>query len=531
VRRRLFKLRSDEPLNPHVGTAAPGRVAVVRKAALFGGIALLLLLIIGMVFSSGLFTGGDVLSHGRFHDVHVYRPKSDVQHFVMFFSGDGGWDDGLADIARSLAAQGALVAGIDTSDLFEELEKDGGKCVFPVGDMENLSHFVQAYYKLPTYFTPVLIGHSAGASLVYAALAQAPPGTFTGGLSLSFCADLDLRKPLCKAGSLDYTVRADGEGVTLTPPAKALAAPWVAIHGTEDEVCSINQARAFVARTPQARFVELPGITHNYGEMSSWMAQFDAAYASVVAHEPPHLTAPPKTLADLPIIEVPPTGTGIDDTFAVLFSGDGGWAGIDRDVANELASRGVPVAGWDSLRYFWTARTPSGVSNDLDRILRYFSQHWHKSKAIVVGYSQGADVLPFAINRLPPQSKGLVERTVLMSIGQTAAFEFHVTNWFGSGSHELPIGAEMVRMSGASTVCLYGAGDSDSICPKVAPRNAKVVELAGGHHFGGSYGHLADIILGQTAAAPAAAPPTAESTASAAPPGQSTASAPNHSVQ
>jgi type IV secretory pathway VirJ component len=233
--------------------------------------------------------------------------------------------------------------------------------------------------------------------------------------------------------------------------------------------------------------------------MESWLPQFDSAFSSIAALEPPHLQAPPQSLADLPIIEVPPTGTGVDDTFAVLFSGDGGWAGIDREVANVLASRGIPVAGWDSLRYFWTPRTPSGVSVDLDRILRYYAEHWQKKKALVIGYSQGADVLPFAVNRLPAQSRILVERTVLMSIGQTAAFEFHVTNWFGSGNHELPIGVEMAKMSAANTLCLYGEGDDDSICPKVAPAHATVIELAGGHHFGGSYEHLADVILSRSA--------------------------------
>ena len=141
---------------------------------LCGALALLCLTLTGVISCSSGFSGSETLSHGRFHDVYVYKPKSEVQHFALFFSGDGGWDDGLGDIAKTLAAQGTLVAGIDTSDLFEELEKDGGKCVFPVGDMENLSHFVQAYYKLPTYYTPILIGHSAGASLAYAALAQAP---------------------------------------------------------------------------------------------------------------------------------------------------------------------------------------------------------------------------------------------------------------------------------------------------------------------------------------------------------------------
>jgi type IV secretory pathway VirJ component len=259
-----------------------------------------------------------------------------------------------------------------------------------------------------------------------------------------------------------------------------------------------------VSKTPDARFVALPGVTHNYSDMESWLPQFDAAFTSITALEPPHPQAPPQSLADLPIVEVPPTGTATgtatDDTFAVLFSGDGGWAGIDREVADVLASRGIPVAGWDSLRYFWTPRTPSGVSVDLDRILRYYAEHWHKTKALVIGYSQGADVLPFAVNRLPAQSRALVARTVLMSIGQTAAFEFHVTNWFGSGNHELPIGVEMAKMSAANTVCLYGEGDDDSICPMVAPAHATVIKLAGGHHFGGSYEHLADVILSGSAA-------------------------------
>jgi type IV secretory pathway VirJ component len=484
-------------------------VMSVRTVRFFGAAALLCLALIGVSACSGASSGVETLSHGRFHDVHVYKPKSEIRHFAMFLSGDGGWGDGLAEIAQSLAAQGTLVAGIDTADLFEELEKDGGKCVFPVGDLENLSHFVQAYYKVPTYFTPILIGHSAGASFAYAAIAQAPPGTFTGALSLSFCADLDLHKPLCKAGSLDYTPRADGEGVRLVPTSKALPAPWIALHGSEDEVCSIDEARMFVAKIPDARFEELPGITHNYGDMSSWMPQFDAAYATLVAREPHPLQAPPRSLADLPIIEVPATGTGnerpaLGDTFAVLFSGDGGWAGIDRDVAAELASRGVPVAGWDSLRYFWTARTPSGVSGDLDRILRYYADHWHRKKALVIGYSQGADVLPFAVNRLPARSRALIQRTALVSIGQTAAFEFHVTNWFGSGSHELPIGVEMAKMSAGNTLCLYGQGDNDSICPKVGPTHATVVQLPGGHHFGGSnsYARLADVILTGEAPAP-----------------------------
>jgi acetyl esterase/lipase len=48
----------------------------------------------------------------------------------------------------------------------------------------------------------VLIGHSAGATLAYVALAQARPRTFAGALTLSFCTELDLTRPLCAAPPL-----------------------------------------------------------------------------------------------------------------------------------------------------------------------------------------------------------------------------------------------------------------------------------------------------------------------------------------
>ena len=105
------------------------------------------------------------------------------------------------------------------------------------------------------------------------------------------------------------------------------------------------------------------------------------------------LPPPPATLADLPLVEVPATGTG--DTFAVLLSGDGGWAGLDQDVAAALSTQGIPVVGLDSLRYFWTPRTPDGLAADTDRMIRYYLAHFVKQRVLLIGYSQGADVLPF----------------------------------------------------------------------------------------------------------------------------------------
>ena len=62
--------------------------------------------------------------------------------------GDEGWEPRYhADaMARQLVRQGAMVTAIDWAKLKANLEADGDQCVFPDGDLENLSHFVQAYF-------------------------------------------------------------------------------------------------------------------------------------------------------------------------------------------------------------------------------------------------------------------------------------------------------------------------------------------------------------------------------------------------
>jgi type IV secretory pathway VirJ component len=189
---------------------------------------------------------------------------------------------------------------------------------------------------------------------------------------------------------------------------------------------------------------------------------------------------------------VPTTQAG--KRFAVLLSGDGGWAGIDKSLGTALAAQGVPVAGFDSLRYFWGPRTPDELAADLDRVIRYYAAHWNRSEVLLVGYSQGADVLPFAINRLPAATRASVRLTALLGPGQKASFEFHLANWIGP-SGDRPIAPEALKLAAASTLCIYGAAEKDSLCPELAPEHARAVALTGGHHFGGDYAALAALIL------------------------------------
>jgi type IV secretory pathway VirJ component len=454
---------------------------------------LLLTLLLCAVTASCSPPPSEVLAHGRFKSVTIYHPRGDVQEVVLFLSGDGGWQLDTDRMAKVLQAHGALVLGIDEPALLASFTAEKSTCFFADGDLENLSHYVQAYYRLPTYITPVMGGYSAGATLAYATAAQAPPGLFAGVLTLGFTPDYESTKPFCKGEGVHFVRRADGKVLTLLPDPK-LALHWVDVHGVDDSVCPAPAAAAFIRHIHNAQLSLVPGVEHDFADPRQWSGQVRGALDTVSAGMRTAQPAAPLSLKDLPLVEVASSGTGNDDVFAVLLSGDGGWAGIDKDVARSLAERGIPVVGWDTLRYFWTKRTPEGLARDLDRTLAYYAASWNRPHALVIGYSQGADVLPFAVNRLPKATRSMILTTTLLGLGRNAAFEFHLANWVGPTAG-LPILPEYQQLSRANTLCVFGAGDKDSLCTDLPAGTAGITQLPGGHHFDGDYDGLARLVL------------------------------------
>lgn len=412
------------------------------------------------------------LSHGRFRDFVVYAPAAAPTSFVLFLSGEAGWNPAAESMAQQLVQLGAMVAGIDLPKFQADLEADPAQCVFPDGDLENLSHFVQAYFHNATYLPPMLVGLDSGATLAYGVLAQAPRDTFASALTVDFCPASTLRKPLCKGSGLG----------------SALGNPWVALQTRTAKTCDAAAAGGFVAKVQGAASLTLPALG---------MSSFNAAFAKLAAASSrSRLAPPPAALGDLPVVEVPArAGVPQSDEFAIVMSGDGGWAGIDQDIAAALTAAGIPVVGLDSLRYYWTARTPEGLAADTDKLIRYYLAHFNKKRVLLIGYSQGADVLPFAVNRLPAATRANVALAAILGMSEHALFEFHVSSWISdsnSGPATLP---EVDRITGMPVLCIYGADEKDSLCPKLDPKKIIVVKVKGGHHFDGDYAGLAQQIL------------------------------------
>ena len=441
------------------------------------------------------------LPAGRFGTVTVYIPEGTPKSVAIFLSGDGGWNLGVISMAKALVDMGAVVIGVDIRQYLGALgkaaQREHAPCQLIAGDFENLSHQIQKEIGMFVYHVPVLVGYSSGATVVYAALVQSPPGTFAGALSLGFCPDQDFSgAALCPGAGLHYS---QGNKTDLIfEPAKNLKQPWIAFQGQKDEVCAPAPVDVFAAQTTNGQVVKLPLVGHGFSVERNWMPQFLESYASITAHVET-ATVRPADIGDLPVNEVRAEGPSNSDEMAILLTGDGGWAGLDQELAAQLAASGVPTVGLNSLKYFWTERSPAETAKDVARVMSHYLAAWNKQRVLLVGYSFGADVLPFVVNRLPPELRARVATVSLLGVDSNASFEIRIAGWVGADDSGPPTQPEVAAMVGVPVLCIYGEGESDSICPGLTtrPEHTKITlaEVGKGHHFSGEYATLAERIL------------------------------------
>lgn len=213
-----------------------------------------------------------------FKKVWIYGNTVNPSSVVIILSGDGGWVLGVVDAARHLAKQNALVIGVNCMPYLRYLRKQHMECYPMADDIEKLSVFIQNKYHIP-YTKPVLLGYSLGATLAYGMLAQAPSGTFRGAISLGFCYDLEMPKPMCRGVGLESVKRVK-KGYDLQP-CKHLTEPFIIIQGGRDKECKFCLAKDFATATAHAEIIELPRIKHGGLGLRKWMPTILETYARI----------------------------------------------------------------------------------------------------------------------------------------------------------------------------------------------------------------------------------------------------------
>lgn len=408
-------------------------------------------------------------TEGRFGDVAIYPPTASPAALILVFSDANGWDAPLDRGAGTLAGAGVGVVGIDLPAYKRGLTAGSDGCHYLISEVEDLSKRLQREFGFTGYQSPILAGIGEGGTLAYAALAQSPAATVAGAVSVDPAPSLTTTVPLC-AGAPSEAAPSGGFRYGAPP---RLPGWWLV--SPPDAVPAALRALA----TPE------PG---GGPPTERLFALLRARLAAAPAHES-------NAIADLPLVELPaahPRGA-----MAVIYSGDGGWRDLDKTIGEALAGDGLPVVGVDSLRYFWRAKTPDQVARDLARIVRRYTPVWGTPKVVLIGYSFGAGILPFAYNRLPAEVREQVVQISLLGIEPRASFEFRVAGWLGVGpdADAPPVLPEVERFPPGVLQCVYGDDEQDTLCRDPALAGAELVRTSGGHHFNGDYAALARTIL------------------------------------
>ncbi len=416
-------------------------------------------------------------SNTRMGEIRLFEPDDKSRAFVFLFSDTNGWSPADDDVAHELMDRGAVVVGVSLDTYLAQLRASSDGCHYVISEVEALSKELQRQRGAEVYRSPILAGRGAAGTFAYAALAQSPAATVAGAVSFDPAPSLATRVPLCEGAPARPLV---GGGFAYGP--KRELAGWLRVAGREND-----PALAFLMpRIPKAALVTLDPSAPRTG-----------AFASLVLDERVLAdSAAPEDLSDLPLIELkslkPPR------YLAIFLSGDGGWRDIDKQVAEQLAQGDVGVVGLDSLRYFWTHKSPARVAGDLERILWHYRGTWSVERTVLIGYSFGADVLPAAMNHLSREARATIAQISLMAIGTRNPFEVHITEWLGAEEDEPetgdPIAPEVEKIDPALLQCFVGEEDTDSLCRAAAFAKAERVQTSGGHHFDGDYAALAQRI-------------------------------------
>jgi len=224
-----------------------------------------------------------------------------------------------------------------------------------------------------------------------------------------------------------------------------------------------------------------------------------AAFAAFALTAGPAL--PASALPGVSGDQIPVASSKAGDTLAVFYSGDGGWAALDKSLARYLADNGVPTVGVNSLTYFTTKRLPAGAAADLAQALRAYERLWGRSKVTLIGYSFGADALPAIIPQLPADLRSHIGRLVLIGTGANGDLQFHPASWFNVATPDsYPVRRAIAalmdgKMAGMKITCVYGDTEKADICASLPDAEVSKVRLPGDHHFNRDYAALGAAVL------------------------------------
>jgi type IV secretory pathway VirJ component len=165
-------------------------------------------------------------------------------------------------------------------------------------------------------------------------------------------------------------------------------------------------------------------------------------------------------------------------------TGDGGWRGFDIKLANEFKVHEMSYRTLNAFRYFWSAKSPDQLAKDMTPLLRDYLIKLHRTELVLVGFSFGAEIMPFLFNRLPEDIQVKVKQIVLITPAGTSDFAIHLTDMIGAEhTYEYNVVSEVEKIKMTRVLTIFGSKERSTFPENHKQDNVKILFVKGSHHF------------------------------------------------
>jgi len=167
----------------------------------------------------------------------------------------------------------------------------------------------------------------------------------------------------------------------------------------------------------------------------------------------------------------------------IYFSGDGGFNAFSNTICNDLYKNGYGIIALNSKSYFWKKKTSQQTAAFIEPYIQKYLKEQKQSSVVLIGYSFGADVMPFVYNSLPKAIQKITEKIVLLAPSPSTDFEVHLLDMAGgTGTYNMDVASEINKIHEAS-IHIINSTKSDFPVNKVKNKNAYTTVVKGNFHF------------------------------------------------
>ncbi|MEP7110688.1 MAG: AcvB/VirJ family lysyl-phosphatidylglycerol hydrolase [Ferruginibacter sp.] len=209
-----------------------------------------------------------------------------------------------------------------------------------------------------------------------------------------------------------------------------------------------------------------------------------------------HSFAQGSTGTDQVPVNIIPAASDTSKPLIFYITGDGGWNKFSKNFSQALAGKGYPVISLNANEYFWKKKTAVQTALDITRLIRIYQRTWSRKKIMLVGYSFGADVMPFVFSLLPDDLSAQVVNINLISPATHTDFEIHIAVMFGAGfSGGESVVSAINKITTKPLTLVFGKGENEFPLNQLKIKNYVSITLDGGHHYDGDEANLCNTIL------------------------------------